>query len=108
MPLVYPRATQHQSAGDRVKASKLLDGYLEGLIPVEAYRTKSAEIAEQRAAFERRLLGLGQSSEPKTPQVEQLAKEAAGARLQFKQADDEGKRKVLSTVLLNATVLGAP
>lgn len=84
------------------KASKLLDGYLEGVVPVEAYRTKSDQLAEQRRTFERRLCTLLNGPESKTAQVERLAKQAATARPQFAKADTEGKRRILKAVLLNA------
>lgn len=83
------------------KASKLLDSYLEGVVPVEAYRAKADEIAEQRRGFERRLTALSGSPQGKTSQVERLAKQA-GARAQFGKADTEGKRRLLDAVLLNA------
>jgi hypothetical protein len=84
------------------KASKLLDGYLEGVVPVEAYRTKSDQLSEQRRTFERRRCTLLNGPESKTAQVEQLARQAAAARPQFVKADTEGKRRILKAVLLNA------
>jgi site-specific DNA recombinase len=88
------------------KASKLLDGYLEGVVPAEAYRSKSDQIASERRAFEQRLSELGSGVRSTTAQVEALANVAAGARLRFAEADTLGKRKVLKTVLLNASVEG--
>ena len=84
------------------KASRLLDGYLEGVVPAASYRTKVAEIAAERFAFEQQLLKLSKGACDKTAQVEALATTAATARLRFNEADTEGKRKVLSAVLLNA------
>ncbi|MDZ4168944.1 MAG: hypothetical protein U1E26_04715 [Coriobacteriia bacterium] len=82
----------------------MLDGYLEGVVPVEAYRAKSDQIAEQRRAFERRLNALSCGTKDKTAQVERLAKTAAGARLAFAGADTQGKRRILDGVLLNASL----
>ena len=84
------------------KASRLLDGYLEGVVPAAAYRTKVDEIAVERGAFEQQLRKLSEGVCDKTAQVEALATTAATARLRFNEADTEGKRKVLSGVLLNA------
>ncbi|HSK48376.1 MAG TPA: hypothetical protein VLA05_10295, partial [Coriobacteriia bacterium] len=72
------------------------------VVPVEAYRAKADEIAEQRRGFERRLAAVSNGSEGKSAQVEKLAKQAAGARIQFATADTEGKRRLLDSVLLNA------
>ena len=88
------------------KASRLLDGYLEGVVPAEAYRTKVEEIASERRTLERRLLNLSKDEGAKTPQVEALARIAATSRAEFANASTEGKRKVLSTVLLNAAIEG--
>lgn len=84
------------------KASKLLDGYLEGVVPVEAYRSKADEIAAQRQGFERRLSSLMNGPEDRTAQVERVAQEAASARVRFIKADTEGKRRILGALLLNA------
>lgn len=84
------------------KASRLLDGYLEGVVPSDAYRTKVDEISIERRAFEQRLEGLRGGSLDKTSQVEALATTAATARVRFNEADTQGKRKVLSAILLNA------
>ncbi len=86
------------------KASKLLDGYLEGVATPEAYRTKVEEIASKRRAFEHRLDTLKNGPLDKTAQVEALALTAASARTRFAEAPTDGKRKVLSAVLLNAQV----
>lgn len=96
------RQVESSLAALDAKASKLLDSYLEGVVPVEAYRAKADEIAEQRRAFERRLSSLSNGPEGKTAQVERLAKQAAAARSQFSKADTEGKRRLLKAVLLNA------
>ncbi len=84
------------------KASKLLDAYLEGVVPVEAYRAKADEIASARRTLERRLASLKCGTTDKTAQVEAVAKAAMGARSQFAKADTEGKRRLLHAVLLNA------
>lgn len=89
-----------------IKASKLLDSYLEGVVPVEAYRTKADQIAAERGTFERRLSALSEDPEGKTAQVERLARQAATARFKFNKADTEGKRRILNAVLLNATLEG--
>ena len=84
------------------KASKLLDGYLEGVVPAEAYRSKVDELSRERIAFEQRLKTLSNSAFDATAQVEALANTAASARTRFAEASTDGKRQVLSTVLLNA------
>jgi len=87
-----------------VKAGKLLDGYLEGVVPVDAYRAKADELSAQRSAFERQLHELESGPSDKTAQVEALALTASRARVAFAQADLGGKRKLLSTLLLNASL----
>ena len=86
------------------KASKLLDAYLEGVVPAEAYRAKVDELSRERSAFEQRLSELRKGSIDATAQVEALALTAASARTRFMDADTDGKRKVLSAVLLNASI----
>ncbi len=84
------------------KASRLLDGYLEGVVPADAYRAKVDELSRERIAFEQRLKTLSNCAFDATAQVEALANTAASARTRFAEASTDGKRKVLSTVLLNA------
>ena len=86
------------------KASKLLDGYLEGVVLPEAYRAKVDELSRERSAFEQRLAVISKGSHDATAQVEALAITAASARSRFAAASTEGKRQVLSTVLLNASI----
>ncbi|HET6352267.1 MAG TPA: recombinase family protein, partial [Coriobacteriia bacterium] len=84
------------------KASKLLDSYLEGVVPVEAYREKADEIAAQRATFERRRSSLAGGQPEKTSLVEYWAKLAMGIQARFAEAGVEDKRFLLDSVLLNA------
>jgi site-specific DNA recombinase len=84
------------------KASKLLDSYLDGIVPVDAYRVKADEIAESRRTLERRLASLKCGPTDKTAKVEAVAKAAMGARSQVATADTEGKRRLLNAVVLNA------
>ena len=87
-------------------AGKLLDGYLEGVVGSDAYRTKSDEIAAERRTFEQRLKSLETGGSDRTAQVEALARTAASARVAFSEASVDGKRRVLAGVLLNASVAG--
>lgn len=88
----------------KAKASKLLDSYLDGVVSVEDYQAKSSQIETERQALERALASLSVGSPEKTSQVEALLATAQGARLAFEDASVEGKREVLSTVLLNADI----
>ncbi len=83
------------------KSSRLLDAYLEGVVPAETYRRKEAELAEERGTFERRLRSLEDNSSDRTACVERLAQTAASARIRFKGADLEKQREILATVLSN-------
>ena len=85
-------------------AGKLLDGYLEGVVDAETYRAKADELASERRSFEQRLRALESGPVDRTAQVEAFARTAATARLEFSEASVDGKRRVLSGVLLNASV----
>ncbi len=81
------------------KASRLLDGFLEGLVPAEAYKSKADQIEAERRGLERRMQGLTTGEFEKTAQVEALARQAVNVTSRFTAADTEGKRRLLSTHL---------
>jgi hypothetical protein len=97
-------AAESELSSLKAKEKKLLDGYLEGVVPAEAYRAKVDQLSVERGGFEQSLSALSKGARDTTAQVEALASAAASARLRFAQADTLGKRKVLKTVLLNAKV----
>ena len=97
------RLTREIAALD-ARASRLLDGYLDGIVSAEDYRTKGEEIAQSRRTLERSLKELDCGREDRTPQVRALAKTAASARFAFEAGDTEDKRHVLATVLSNASL----
>ena len=86
------------------RASRLLDGYLDGIVSSEDYRTKGEEIAQSRRTLERSLKELDCGREDRTPQVRALAETAASARFAFEAGATEDKRQVLAAVLSNASV----
>ena len=86
------------------RASRLLDGYLDGVVSAEDYRLKGEELAQSRRTLERSLRELDTARADRTPQVRALAETASSARFDFEAGGTEDKRKVLATVLSNAEV----
>jgi hypothetical protein len=89
---------------NREKTDRLLDSYLEGLLDKETYQRKGRELGLERIGLEKRIADLGGVKAFKTEKAEVLLRIASTARIQFAEGYTEGQRKVLSTVLLNATL----
>lgn len=98
------RSLERELTRNKDKAGRLLDGYLEGVIPVGDYQAKVSELELDRQGIERRLATTAKAFQPKKDKVEALARTASTARAVFNEADTAGKRRVLDTVLLNAQV----
>lgn len=109
-------ATQHERArraqdgvaralaANRSRASALLDGLLDGLVDEDAYRAKNEELQAERRALELELSAVERQGFRSSHQVEALARQGAGAHFDFTHASPAEKRKVLETVLCNATI----
>ncbi len=67
-----------------VRLSKLLDGCLEGVVPIDPYRAKSDEMAERRRTFERGKAGWLMASYQLKRPFESLRRDPKGAfRIQW-------------------------
>jgi site-specific DNA recombinase len=90
---------------NRAKSDRLLDSYLEGLLDKDAYQRKGRELGEARLALERRLEAVTScEQEGRTARLERLLHIASTARVRFRNASVEERRRVLSDVLSNATL----
>ncbi|MRS11496.1 MAG: recombinase family protein [Actinobacteria bacterium] len=99
------RLKREVAAADQ-RASRLLEGFLDGVVTAEVYHAKAEELAAAKRTLERSLRELSTAQAQRTSQVRALAETAATARIAFEAADTEGRRQVLATVLSNATVEG--
>jgi site-specific DNA recombinase len=86
------------------RASALLDRLLDDVIAKDVYNVKAAELEEERRALELRLTRLETVPEGLSQQVEAFARTAADAYMDFQNADEPMKRRVLSDVLCYLTV----
>jgi len=86
------------------KAGKLIDAFLEGTVPADAYKPKADGLSSEIAALEQRLGVLADGARDTTKQVERLAKLASGARVTFTGAPVATRREVLATVVSNIAV----
>ncbi len=86
------------------RASRLLDGYLDGVVSAEDYRAKGNQITGSKRAFEQAMKNQNCGTQDRSPQVRALADTAASAHFTFETGEVADKRRVLATVLSNATV----
>jgi site-specific DNA recombinase len=92
-------------AENRAKTDRLLDSYLENLLDKDGYQRKARELGEERLALERRVQATDSAQENgRTARIETVLQTAGSARTRFLEASTEGRRELLSTVLLNATL----
>jgi site-specific DNA recombinase len=97
-------ALTRQIAANRAREGKLLDGYLDGAIPVEAYQDKAESLASARRGLELRLSELDGDSASASSQVERNARLAGTARIRFHGGSDTEKAEIVSAVLCNLTM----
>jgi site-specific DNA recombinase len=101
------QALEGAVAENRAKTDRLLDSYLENLLDKDTYQRKARVLGEERLALERRLQGVQSAKESGlTARIEAVLHTAGTARSRFREASTEGRRELLSTVLLNATLHG--
>jgi site-specific DNA recombinase len=92
---------------NKARTDRLLDAYLDGTVDKDAYYGKSRELGEERLGLERRLLAAKEAEEHgRTARLAALCETASYARVRFQTASTEGRRKVLSQVLLNGNLGG--
>jgi hypothetical protein len=88
----------------KARDARLLDAYLDGMVPAESYQAKADMLAEERRGLELQLAEVTEGDDFASSLVEDRVRFAQSARLAYMNGDASTRREVVSALLWNLTL----